>query len=67
MIVQALARMIHTLRAKGYTIIMVEQNFHFAAPLADRFYVMEHGCMVEAFGANQLQEKMPVLNALLGV
>lgn len=66
-IVQALARMIHTLRAKGYTIIMVEQNFHFAAPLADRFYVMEHGCMVEAFGANQLQEKMPVLNALLGV
>lgn len=66
-IVQALARMIHTLRAKGYTIIMVEQNFHFAAPLADRFYVMEHGGIVEAFGAEQLNEKMPVLNALLGV
>ncbi len=42
-IVQALARMITTLREKGYTVVMVEQNFRFAAPLADRFYVMEHG------------------------
>ncbi|MBQ0132410.1 MAG: ABC transporter ATP-binding protein [Comamonas sp.] len=66
-IVQALARMIHTLRAKGYTIVMVEQNFRFAAPLADRFYVMEHGRIVETFVATQLQEKMPVLNELLGV
>ena len=66
-IVQALARMITTLRAKGYTIVMVEQNFRFAAPLADRFYVMEHGRMVEAFGASDLQAKMPVLNELLGV
>ena len=66
-IVQALARMITTLRAKGYTIVMVEQNFRFAAPLADRFYVMEHGCIVESFGSGELQEKMPVLNQLLGV
>jgi branched-chain amino acid transport system ATP-binding protein len=66
-IVQALARMIHTLRAKGYTIVMVEQNFRFAAPLADRFYVMEHGRMVEAFGARELDAKMPVLSELLGV
>lgn len=66
-IVQALARMITTLKAKGYTIVMVEQNFRFAAPLADQFYVMEHGQMVESFGAAQLQEKMPVLNQLLGV
>ncbi|MBS0450979.1 MAG: ABC transporter ATP-binding protein [Proteobacteria bacterium] len=66
-IVQALARMITTLRAKGYTIVMVEQNFRFAAPLADRFYVMEHGRVVEAFGAAQLEAKMPVLNELLGV
>ena len=66
-IVQALARMITTLRAKGYTIVMVEQNFRFAAPLADRFYVMEHGRMVEAFAAKDLQAKMPVLNELLGV
>ena len=66
-IVQALARMITTLRAKGYTVVMVEQNFRFAAPLADRFYVMEHGRMVEAFAAKDLQAKMPVLNELLGV
>jgi branched-chain amino acid transport system ATP-binding protein len=66
-IVQTLARMILTLKAKGYTIVMVEQNFRFAAPLADRFYVMEHGQIVEAFAAAELNEKMPVLNALLGV
>lgn len=66
-IVQALARMIGTLRAKGYTVVMVEQNFRFAAPLADRFYVMEHGRIVEQFGAAALAAKMPVLNELLGV
>lgn len=66
-IVQALARMITTLRAKGYTIVMVEQNFRFAAPLADRFYVMEHGRIALHFGADELQEKMPLLNELLGV
>ncbi len=66
-IVQALARMITTLRAKGYTVVMVEQNFRFAAPLADRFYVMEHGRIVEAFAAKELEAKMPVLKELLGV
>jgi branched-chain amino acid transport system ATP-binding protein len=66
-IVQALARMITTLKAKGYTIVMVEQNFRFAAPLADRFFVMEHGQIVESFAASELQSKMPVLNSLLGV
>ncbi|WP_422098976.1 ABC transporter ATP-binding protein [Variovorax sp.] len=66
-IVQALARMITTLRSKGYTIVMVEQNFRFAAPLADRFYVMEHGRIVEKFGAADLEARMPVLNELLGV
>jgi branched-chain amino acid transport system ATP-binding protein len=66
-IVQALARMIVTLRAKGYTVVMVEQNFRFAAPLADRFYVMEHGRIVEQFNAGQLEGKMSVLNELLGV
>ena len=66
-IVQALARMITMLRERGYTVVMVEQNFRFAAPLADRFYVMEHGCIVERFGASELQEKMPVLTQLLGV
>ena len=66
-IVQGLARMIKTLKAKGYTIVMVEQNFRFAAPLADRFYVMEHGQIVETFAASELSAKMPVLNQLLGV
>ncbi|MDR2853471.1 MAG: ABC transporter ATP-binding protein [Burkholderiaceae bacterium] len=66
-IVQALAQMIVTLRAKGYTVVMVEQNFHFAAPLADRSYVMEHGRIVEQFSASELQSKTAVLNELLGV
>ncbi len=66
-IVQALARMITTLKQKGLTVIMVEQNFHFAAPLADHFYVMEHGEIVEAFPAAQLAAKQETLNELLGV
>jgi branched-chain amino acid transport system ATP-binding protein len=66
-IVQALARMITALKAKGYTIIMVEQNFRFAAPLADRFYVMEHGQIVEQFDSAELPAKQDVLNTLLGV
>ena len=66
-IVQGLARMITTLKSKGYTIVMVEQNFRFAAPLADRFYVMEHGQIVETFVSSELSDKMPVLTELLGV
>ncbi len=66
-IVQALARMIKSLKEKGYTIIMVEQNFRFAAPLADRFYVMEHGQIVEHFNSAELPAKQEVLNTLLGV
>ena len=66
-IVQGLARMILTLKAKGYTVVMVEQNFRFAAPLADRFYVMEHGQIVETFASSELNAKMPVLTELLGV
>jgi branched-chain amino acid transport system ATP-binding protein len=66
-IVQALARMITTLRTKGYTIVMVEQNFRFAAPLADRFYVMEHGRIVTTIAAAELQASMPALTELLGV
>lgn len=66
-IVQALAKMILMLKNQGYTIVMVEQNFRFAAPLADRFYVMEHGQIVEQFAAPELASKMNVLNELLGV
>lgn len=66
-IVQALARMITTLKANGYTIVMVEQNFRFAAPLADQFYVMEHGEIVEHFPASELAAKQDTLHTLLGV
>ena len=66
-IVQALSRTIHALREKGYTIVMVEQNFRFAAPLADRLYIMERGRMVLDFPASELQDKMTVLHEYLGV
>ena len=66
-IMQALSRMIKMLKAKGYTIVMVEQNFRFAAPLADRFYVVEHGQIVEHFDAKELGAKQAVLTELLGV
>jgi branched-chain amino acid transport system ATP-binding protein len=66
-IVQALSRTIHTLREKGYTIVMVEQNFRFAAPLADRLYIMERGRIVLGFPASELQDKMAVLHEYLGV
>ncbi len=66
-IVQALARMIRMLKARGYTVVMVEQNFRFAAPLADRFYVMEHGRIVEGFASSELTAKMDMLHEYLGV
>ena len=66
-IVQALAAMIRTLRASGYTIVMVEQNFRFAAPLADRFFVMEHGRIVQRFARSELAANMAMLHDFLGV
>jgi branched-chain amino acid transport system ATP-binding protein len=66
-IVQALARMIRMLRERGFTVIMVEQNFRFAAPLADQFYVMEHGRIVEGFRATELAAKQDMLHEFLGV
>lgn len=66
-IVQALARMILLLKSKGFTIIMVEQNFKFAAPLADQLYVMEHGEIIESFASTELASKEDTLHTLLGV
>lgn len=66
-IVQTLDRAIRALKKQGYTIILVEQNFRFAAPLADRFYIMEHGQVVEGFEARELESKMNMLNEFLGV
>jgi branched-chain amino acid transport system ATP-binding protein len=66
-IVQALGRAIRMLRERGFTIVMVEQNFRFAAPLADRFYVIEHGAVVEEFSASELNAKSDLLKEYLGV
>jgi len=66
-IVQALARMIRELRARGFTVLMVEQNFRFAAPLADRFYIMERGLVLREFSAAELQDNMDMLHQYLGV
>jgi branched-chain amino acid transport system ATP-binding protein len=66
-IVQTLGRVIRTLKERGYTIIMVEQNFRFAAPLADRHYVIEHGRIVETVTMTELDAKMDRLHVLLGV
>ena len=66
-IVQTLGRVIRTLKERGYTIIIVEQNFRFAAPLADRHYVIEHGRIVETVTMPELDKKMDRLHVLLGV
>ena len=66
-IVQKLAETIRTLKSKGYTIVLVEQNFRFAAPLADRFYVMEHGKMVREFAHHELAANTGMLQEYLGV
>jgi branched-chain amino acid transport system ATP-binding protein len=66
-IVQKLGQVVKNLREKGYTIILVEQNFRFAAPLADRHYVVEHGKVVETVLSSELIQKTNVLNSYLGV
>ncbi|WP_428420989.1 ABC transporter ATP-binding protein [Methylibium sp.] len=66
-IVQALARMIRALKAQGFTIVMVEQNFRFAAPLADHFHVVEHGLVALSFPASELAAKQAQLDELLSV
>ena len=66
-IVQALARMIRTLKSQGFTIVMVEQNFRFAAPLADHFIVIEHGEVVLSFPAADLPAHQARMDELLSV
>ena len=66
-IVQKLAEMVIALRKQGYTIVMVEQNFVFAAPLADRFLVMEHGQVIQEFTQAELPSRMERLHEYLGV
>jgi len=66
-IVQKLAETVVELRRQGYTIVMVEQNFRFAAPLADRFLVMEHGQVIQQFTQAELPSRIERLHEYLGV
>jgi branched-chain amino acid transport system ATP-binding protein len=66
-IVQKLGEVVRDLRQRGYTIVMVEQNFRFAAPLADRFLVMEHGQVIQHFTQAELPSRMERLHEYLGV
>jgi branched-chain amino acid transport system ATP-binding protein len=66
-IVQQIGRTIGALKAQGFTILLVEQNFHFAATVADRYYVMEHGQIVDQFANSELKTNMAKLHDYLGV
>ena len=66
-IVQKLAEVVRSLREQGFTIVMVEQNFRFAAPLADRFLVMEHGQVIQQFTQAELPSRVERLHEYLGV
>jgi branched-chain amino acid transport system ATP-binding protein len=66
-IVQKLLQVIQELKQKGFTIVLVEQNFHFASALADRVYVVERGRIVLGIEKAQLTQKQDVLEELLGV
>ena len=66
-IVKKLGEVIRLLKGRGYTIVLVEQNFRFAAPLADRHYVLEHGRIVATVQREELAAKTGMLHELLGV
>jgi branched-chain amino acid transport system ATP-binding protein len=66
-IVQKLGEVLIKLKERGLTILLVEQNFRFAAPIADRHYIMEHGHIVEEIHAHELEAKTELLNTYLGV
>ncbi|ESR24574.1 ABC transporter ATP-binding protein [Lutibaculum baratangense] len=66
-IVQQIGASVRRLRDLGFTILLVEQNFHFAARLADRHYVIEHGVVVDRYSRDDINQRMGELNKLLGV
>ena len=66
-IIQQIGRTIRKLKERGLTILLVEQNFRFASTVADRFYVMEHGQIIDGFKAADLEANMPKLHEYLGV
>ncbi|PBB41879.1 ABC transporter ATP-binding protein [Mesorhizobium sp. WSM3866] len=66
-IVQRIGELLATLKKRGMTILLVEQNFRFAARIADRFYLMDHGKVVEGFPVGQLSAHTDKLHEVLGV
>jgi branched-chain amino acid transport system ATP-binding protein len=66
-IVQTLGRVLRKLKDTGYTIVLVEQNFRFAAPIADRHYVLEHGLIVMQVRKDELESKTEEMHEYLGV
>ena len=66
-IIKQIGDTIGSLKTQGFTILLVEQNFHFAATLADRYYVMEHGRIVDHFAAIELKANTEKLHEYLGV
>jgi branched-chain amino acid transport system ATP-binding protein len=66
-IVQKIGEVIRTLRDRGFTVLMVEQNFRFASSLADRFYVIEEGAVVEQFRREDIAGRRGEIEKLLGL
>ena len=66
-IVQRIGELLATLKRRGMTILLVEQNFRFASRIADRFYLMEHGKVIAGFPVGELKQRMPLLHDVLGV
>ena len=66
-IIQQIGHTIRKLKAQGFTILLVEQNFRFASTVADRYYVMEHGQIIHSFANSELTDNMDKLHELLGV
>ena len=66
-IIQQIGHTIRKLKAQGFTILLVEQNFRFASTVADRYYVMEHGQIIDSFANSELEANMDKLHEYLGV
>jgi branched-chain amino acid transport system ATP-binding protein len=66
-IVQALGKVVRSLKERGFTVILVEQNFRFVAPLADRHFLIERGRVVDVVEKEQLEGRMESLHRFLGV
>lgn len=66
-IVQRIGDVLLTLKQRGMTILLVEQNFRFASKVADRFYLVDHGRIVDSFHVSELPDRMTILNETLGV